>query len=82
MSYFGRSRDEVMAALAEQGIETRPFFIPLHMLPPFREITRARCVELSITEELGRTGINLPTYSTMTVNAVERVIMAIKSAAR
>ena len=32
---FGRTRDELMAALAAEGIETRPFFIPMHQLPPY-----------------------------------------------
>jgi hypothetical protein len=30
----GVSRDQLIAKLAERGIETRPFFIPLHTLPP------------------------------------------------
>ena len=37
---YGCSRDELMRLLDKEGIETRPFFIPLHSLPPFREESR------------------------------------------
>src|SRR5205823_342858 len=30
-------RDDFMAALKEQGIETRPVFYPMHVLPPYLE---------------------------------------------
>lgn len=60
---YGRSRDEVMALLDGQGVETRPFFMALHRLPPFREKSRRRREELPITDRLSTSGINLPTYS-------------------
>lgn len=75
---FGKSRDELMAILEEQGIETRPFFIPLHTLPPFREESRKRREHLPITMSLARSGINLPTYTQMTDDDIGRVVEAIK----
>src|SRR5262249_16960885 len=41
-SEYGRSRDEVATLLASENIDTRPFFVPLHTLPPFREESRKR----------------------------------------
>jgi perosamine synthetase len=79
---FGRSRDEVIAGLAKDGIDTRPFFIPLHTLPPFRDEARRRAEHLPRTEDLGQSGINLPTYNAMTNADVERVVGVIKSLAR
>jgi perosamine synthetase len=79
---FGRSRDEVMAGLAEHGIDTRPFFIPLHTLPPFRDDWRGQPKLLRHTEEVSQSCINLPTYSTMTDTDVGRVVEVIKSLAR
>lgn len=73
---FGYTREELMQCLAEKGIESRPFFIPVHSLPAFREAYGA---ELPITDRLCGTGMNLPTYNTMTTNDVERVIEAIIS---
>lgn len=70
---FGRTRDELMQGLAELEVDTRPFFIPLHTLPPFREGSRKRGEQLPITVSLGAQGINLPTYSTMTDTEVEQV---------
>jgi perosamine synthetase len=74
---FGIPRDEVMRKLYEVGVETRPFFIPLHTLPPFREGARARGNHLSATVELAGRGINLPTYSEMTDAEVRRVCDAL-----
>jgi perosamine synthetase len=56
---YGRSRDGLMAALAEQGVETRPFFVPLYTLPPFRELSRQRGEALPITDALAASGLNL-----------------------
>lgn len=57
---FGISRDELMIKLRERGIDSRPFFIPLHLQPPYNsnEI-------LPIAEELSRKGINLPSAATL-----------------
>jgi perosamine synthetase len=59
---YGRSRDDLMAMLAEHGIETRPFFMSLHQLPPFREEAHRRGGRLPHTERLSGEGLNLPTY--------------------
>ena len=75
---FPLSRDELIVRLAEQGIETRPFFIPLHTLPPFREGSRDRNEHLPVTMALASRGLNLPTFSTMTDRQVEQVCDAVK----
>jgi perosamine synthetase len=79
---YGMSRDELISTLAGKGIETRPFFIPLHTLPPFREESEKRGESLPITEALGKAGINLPTYTQMSDGDVEEVATAIRSFAR
>jgi perosamine synthetase len=79
---FGRSRDELMALLGEKGVETRPFFIPLHTLPPYREQSRAQGATLPVTEDLSSSGMNLPTYSQMEPDQAEPVASLIRSAAR
>ena len=61
------------------GIETRPFFIPLHRLPPFREESKARGEMLPRTERLGETGLNLPTFNQMTDSDVDRVAETIRA---
>jgi perosamine synthetase len=79
---YGRSRDELMALLEEQGIETRPFFIGLHQLPPFREESQRRGEKLPITDSLGSSGMNLPTYASLTDGDMERIVRAIRNARR
>jgi perosamine synthetase len=73
---FGKSRDQVMTHLDKQGIETRPFFIPLHTLPPFSRSART-CGEMRITNQVADTGLNLPTFSLMSNAQIESVASAI-----
>jgi perosamine synthetase len=75
---YGLSRDELMEVLENQGIETRPFFIPLHTLPPFREDSRQRGEKLPVTDRLGATGINLPTYIGLSEKEIEIITNAIR----
>lgn len=77
---FGCTRDDVMAHLAEAGIETRPMFIPLHTLPPFRAESKARGEHLPVTDRLGAQGLMLPTYNTLTAADIERVVSAVADA--
>lgn len=76
---FGCTRDELATRLMSVGIETRPFFIPLHTLPPFASGSRARQEHLPITDNLANRGLNLPTYSTMTDQEVRYVIDAVRA---
>jgi perosamine synthetase len=78
---YGRSRDELMAALADQGIETRPFFRALHELPPYRDRPGVRA-RLPVTERLSREGMNLPTSSVLGTEDVARVAEVIRENAR
>jgi perosamine synthetase len=75
---YGRSRDELMAILAEQGIETRPFFIPLHTLPPFRSESQRRGEKLPVTDRIAAWGFNLPTYSTLRDDDIEIIVEIIR----
>lgn len=79
---FGRTRDELAALLAEAGIETRPFFRPLHRLPPFAEESRRRGEVLPVTERLGSSGLNLPTFTQLRDADVDRIAEAIRNARR
>jgi perosamine synthetase len=76
---FGMSRDELAVFLENNGIETRPFFYPIHRLPPYANQSVAG-PSLPITDQLGSTGMNLPTSSTMDLVDVERVVTAIRAA--
>lgn len=76
---YGASRDDLRQVLAAEGIDTRPFFIPLHTLPPFREKSLQRREKLDITLKLGASGINLPTYTLLDEATIDRVCTVIRN---
>ncbi len=76
---FGRSRDQVIAELGALGIETRPFFIPLHTLPPYREEAGKRNTVLPLTERISAAGINLPTFAQMSERDVDCVCQSLRA---
>lgn len=78
---FGMSRDDLATALDADGIETRPFFYPLHRLPPY-EGRPGAARPLPVTDALAAAGLNLPTYPQMSVADVQLVATAIRRAGR
>ncbi len=70
-----RSRDEVMSKMLEAGIETRPFFVPMHKLPMYAESTQRR--SYPIAEELASRGINLPSYAELKNEEILRICDAL-----
>ena len=61
---FGISRDELRRRLARRGIETRTFFIPIHVQPVYHEQFRGQ--RYPVAEELCRRGLYLPSGATLT----------------
>jgi perosamine synthetase len=75
---FGHSRNDLMAYLKGRGIDTRPFFIPLHTLPPFRQESVARKEVLPVTDHLAATGFNLPTHAGLSDEDIQYICAKIK----
>jgi perosamine synthetase len=73
-------RDAAMRALADAGIETRPFFYPLHTLPIYADDHAGG--SLPVAEDLGRRGINLPSSALLTRDDVAYVAGRLRSLAR
>lgn len=71
------SRDELMVALRKQGIDTRPFFIPMHQLPPYKEEG-----DWPVADALSRQGINLPSYPTLANTEIDRICETIRELCR
>ena len=65
-SILVQKRDSLMASLKNRGIETRPFFTPMHMLPAYR--TKGN---FSVADYLSKNGINLPSGVTLTQEEIE-----------
>ena len=74
---FGRGRDEVMGLLAETGVQTRPFFVPMNQQPLY-DGSHARMPDLRgsypVSERLGRRGLYLPSGEGLTRSDQEYVV--------
>ena len=74
---FGLSRDALREKLARRGIETRSFFIPIHLQPIYRRRFRR---EFPVSEELCRKGMYLPSSSNLTLSQIESIASEIRNA--
>ena len=66
-----QQRDEIISTLDSEGVETRPFFIPVHTMPPYRAFPPRNSLEN--TERLSTTGFNLPTFPDLDHRQVSQV---------
>lgn len=71
---FGANREQVRSSLAEQQIEARPVWKPLHLQPVF---TGCEFIAGAVSEDLFKYGLCLPSGSNLTNEDLERVIQAI-----
>lgn len=67
------SRDKLMEKLEKNGIETRPLFYPLHLLPPYGNKEK-----FPVAEELSRKGINLPSSTKLSKKDANLILEKIK----
>ena len=67
-------RDPLRRALREQGIETRPFFHPVHTMPMYAQGQTG----LTVAVDLGARGINLPSWPGLGEEGVQTVCAAIR----
>jgi len=75
---FGLSRDGLMAALRENGVDTRSFFIPVHEQPVFAGVAPWRPSDFPISIELSRKGFYLPSGLALTKSQIGEVCRAVR----
>jgi perosamine synthetase len=73
---FGMSRDELMKVLEKGGVDSRPFFLPMHKQPVFKDWARER---FPVAEALSIKGINLPSSSGLKKDEIKYVADIINS---
>lgn len=78
---FGTTRDELIDVLKAEGIDSRPFFYPLHTLPPFLETAARQRHSLVHSNELGANGLMLPTYNQLAMADIDRIVKVIRRSA-
>ncbi len=70
-------RDRLMENLKDCGIESRPFFIPMHRLPAYRLKEK-----FPVSDNLSRQGINLPCFVEIRNSEIEHICNKIKKILR
>jgi perosamine synthetase len=70
------SRDELIKKLGENKVEARPFFMPVHDMPPYKE---CRAGDMSLTNEVAAKGINLPSSVSLTKEQIDIICNIIKN---
>ena len=70
---YGLTRNELIEEYRERNIETRPFFNPIHTMPPYKS-TESR----PVAEKLSEKGINLPSFIDLSKEEIERIAKTIR----
>jgi len=68
---FGMTRDQLRAYLADHGIETRTFFIPMHLQPIYHQAYKGQ--RYPVAEMLCQRGFYLPSASSLTTREIDYV---------
>ncbi len=68
---LGLGRDQALEALRQAGIDARPMFYPLHLMPPFAGAPQA--ASLANSRRWGLSGLLLPLFPDMEPGQVEYV---------
>ena len=69
------SRAELMLKLKDAGIETREFFNPLHIMPPYKQFAVEK---YPISDAISQKGINLPSSSKLSKDDIDYICETIK----
>ncbi|MFL5958795.1 MAG: DegT/DnrJ/EryC1/StrS family aminotransferase [Gaiellaceae bacterium] len=67
-------RDELGARLRADGVDTRPAFVPLHLLPHLRQSG-----SLPVAEAVGREGLSLPSSTSLSDAELDHVVASVRS---
>jgi len=73
---FGISRDELRRRLARRGIETRTFFIPIHLQPIYYSLFKGQ--GYPVAEELCQRGMYLPSGATLSETEIAYICDAVR----
>jgi perosamine synthetase len=72
-------RDELIAALEHEGIDSRTFFCPMNQQPFLRDQPNFRDVRCPVADRLWETGLYLPSAPSLTNAQIERVAACISA---
>src|SRR5690606_18243393 len=73
---YGMGRDDLRRALADHGIETRTFFIPMHCQPIYWHAIKGP--RYPVAERLCRDGFYLPSAPSLSLEEIEYITDVIR----
>jgi perosamine synthetase len=76
---LGMSADQMMTALGQKGIGTRPFFLGLHEQPVLHQLGLFQGEHYPVAERIGRQGLYLPSGLSLNDQQMEEVVVAVHS---
>ncbi len=71
-SILVENRDEVMEKLKENAVDSRPFFYPMHVLPPYKLDG-----SFPVSEHISEKGLNLPSSVKLKEDEIKKVVECI-----
>ena len=71
------NRDKVALALKAEGIDSRPYFYPIHRMPPFQKYAEPD-MPLAATDYVAARALALPLWSGLRVQDVERICKIVR----
>ncbi len=76
----GPARDDVIRALRERGVQSKPYLPAIHLMSYYRETFGHREGEFPVCEAVAARSIALPFFPAMDQSQVERVAAALRAA--
>ena len=74
----GIERDEVVLAMRERGVDTKPYLPAIHLMSFYRERLGHREGEFPVCEDVARRSLALPFFPELSDGEVERVVEALR----
>ena len=74
----GLDAQGAMKRLAEKGVQTRPFFYPMHIQPVFEKFPWFRKESMPVSENISKYGFYLPSGLTITEEQIVKVAKCLK----
>ena len=76
-SRYSEYRNLIIEKLAMRGVEARPIFYPLHVMPPYKKFA-SKNLTYKISSELSECGISLPSATTLSDDDIALVCKSFK----
>ena len=78
---LGVTRDSLMQKLKEKGVDTRTFFIPMHVQPAFLDMGLFKGESYPVATELSERGLYLPSGSGLKSEEIDYICACVRSIA-